>query len=193
MRVPRGPRGRGGAALRGAALLAVAAGSIAAGCARAGPDAAAPERPAPAELVRTAEEVVGFLRGQVAFDRLRLADTVVLYLAPEGGGARAAVPRERLRDPAAWSVRDPASGTAYPLAPPPGLGEPATRVGRHFACLEQPLGSRVAELDSLPHVGTTLRPPGAESCLQSWNLTLVFAPGARPPVLVAAVYDQWEW
>jgi hypothetical protein len=25
------------------------------------------------------------------------------------------------------------------------------------------------------------------------GLTLVFDPRERPPVLVAAVYDQWEW
>lgn len=38
-----------------------------------------------------------------------------------------------------------------------------------------------------------LEPPIPESCLKSWNLTLVFDPRERPPVLVAAVYDQWEW
>jgi hypothetical protein len=38
-----------------------------------------------------------------------------------------------------------------------------------------------------------LRPPGSTSCLQTWNLTLVFEPGSDPPLLVVAVSDQWEW
>jgi hypothetical protein len=32
-----------------------------------------------------------------------------------------------------------------------------------------------------------------DSCLQVWNVTFVFDPKARPPRLVAAVYDQFEW
>jgi hypothetical protein len=55
------------------------------------------------------------------------------------------------------------------------------------------LASVAPELEGLPHVGTLLRPPDATSCLQSWNLTLVFAPDSDLPTLIAAVYDQWEW
>ncbi|HEX2188313.1 MAG TPA: hypothetical protein VHG51_05410 [Longimicrobiaceae bacterium] len=173
------------------ALLVLAA------CAGGGPGSPAPgarqETPRPDELARAAEDVVGFLRGQVAFDRIRLADTVVLYVAPEGGGARAALPRERLRDPAGWTVRSGGSGTAYSFAPPAGATELTTRPGRHLNCMEHPLASRFAELARLPHVGTRLQPPGAASCLQSWNLTLVFDPDLRPPTLVAVVHDRWEW
>ncbi len=60
-------------------------------------------------------------------------------------------------------------------------------------CAEYPLSSRFPELARLPHVGTKLEPGDASSCLQTWNLTLVFDPNQRPPTLVAAVYDQWEW
>ena len=34
---------------------------------------------------------------------------------------------------------------------------------------------------------------GTQSCLQTRNLTLVFDPDEKPPTLIAAVYDQWEW
>ncbi|HMG19522.1 MAG TPA: hypothetical protein VK573_12410 [Gemmatimonadales bacterium] len=143
------------------------------------------------ELDAAANDVVAFLRGQVGFDRIRLADTVVLYVSPEGGGARAAFKREQLRHPSNWVVRS--GRPTYVFAPRPGLAKVTTRVGRHFNCLEYPLSSRFAELARLPHVGVKLEPERAASCLQSWNVTLVFDATARPPHLVAAVYDQWEW
>jgi hypothetical protein len=34
---------------------------------------------------------------------------------------------------------------------------------------------------------------GRDSCLQTRNVTFVFDPNKKPPTLVAAVYDQWEW
>jgi len=34
---------------------------------------------------------------------------------------------------------------------------------------------------------------GTVSCVQSWNLTLVFDPKQKPPTVIAAVYDQYEW
>ena len=67
-----------------------------------------------------------------------------------------------------------------------------TRPGRHLKCLDYPLSATFPELARFPHVGTTLR-YGTDSCLQTWNLTLVFDPDDRPLTLVAAVYDQFEW
>jgi hypothetical protein len=144
-----------------------------------------------AELEAAAREVVAFLRGQAPFERLALADTVVLYVTPEGGGGRAVFTREQLRRPAAWAVRS--GGQRYGLAPPPELASLTTRAGRHFACIEHALASRLPELGSLPHAGVKLEPKSGGSCLQSWNVTFVFEPGARPPRLAAVVYDQWEW
>ncbi|MDQ3949030.1 MAG: hypothetical protein M3282_01660, partial [Gemmatimonadota bacterium] len=68
-----------------------------------------------------------------------------------------------------------------------------TRVGRHLNCAEYPLSSRFPELARLPHVGTKLDPGEGSSCLQTRNVTFVFDPDAKPPTLVAVVYDQWEW
>ncbi len=144
----------------------------------------------PAALEGAARAVVAFLRGEVGFDRIRLADTVTLYVAPEGGGTRMPIAREMLRDRSNWRVR---GLTGHTLIPPKNSTKLTTRVGRHLNCMEYPLSSRSPELARLPHVGTKLEPPDASSCLQSWNLTLVFDPNERPPTLVAAVYDQWEW
>lgn len=150
----------------------------------------------PEELVAAATEVVGFLRGQVPLARIRLADTVVLQLSPEGGGTRRAVAREMLRSPSSWKVRPNRPSPRpidYSFVPHPRLTILTTRVGRHLNCMESDLSSRSAELAPLPHVGTMLSPTGQNSCMQTWNVTLVFDPVAKPPVLVAAVYDQWEW
>jgi hypothetical protein len=146
----------------------------------------------PAELDEAAKQIVAFLRGEVGFDRIRLADTVTLYVSPEGGGTRAVRTRALLRDRSNWKVRGQGKA-AYSLVPPNGMSKLTTRVGRHFDCHEYPLASRFLELAQLPHVGTKLEPADASSCLQTWNLTLVFDPNERPPTLVAAVYDQWEW
>jgi hypothetical protein len=150
----------------------------------------------PEELVAAATEVVGFLRGDVPFARIRLADTVVLHLSPEGGGTRRAVARETLRHRSNWKVRPTrtsARGMDYSFVPHPRLTVLTTRFGRHLNCMESDLSSRSAELALLPHVGTMLSPTDQNSCMQTWNLTLVFDPVAKPPTLVAAVYDQWEW
>jgi len=79
------------------------------------------------------------------------------------------------------------------ILPPAGASETTLRVNRHFDCMETSLGTRVPQLDTLPHVGARRAPPGADSCLQMWNLTLAFAPGVTPPRLVAADYPQFEW
>jgi hypothetical protein len=59
-------------------------------------------------------------------------------------------------------------------------------------CREYPLSSIYEELARFPHVGVMLA-YGKDSCLQTRNFTLVFEPNQKPPTLIAAVYDQWEW
>lgn len=153
----------------------------------------------PEELVTAATEIVGFLRGQIPFDRLRLADTVTLQLSREGGGTPRRIARERLRNRRSWTVRSSdlphAPGMMYSFVPHERLTVLTTRAGRHLKCREYNLSSVAPELAGLPHVGTTLSPPAAEyeSCLNTWNVTFVFDSVAKPPTLVAAVYDQWEW
>ena len=144
-----------------------------------------------AALDSAARQVLGFLRGTVAFDSLELADTVVLRVSPEGGGGRAAIARDGLDEPSRWVVRS--GERSYSFVPPSALDSITTRPGRHFACVEQPLSSRFPELARLPHVGVKLEPVSGGSCLQTWNATFVFDSSARPPRLVAVVYDQWEW
>ena len=52
--------------------------------------------------------------------------------------------------------------------------------------------AEATELARLPHVATRLQSGQTQSCLGSWNLTLVFD-SMEQPRRVAAVYDQWEW
>ena len=147
----------------------------------------------PSELVEAATAVVQFLRGEVDFDRIQLADTVTLYLGREEGGTRRKVAREMLRKPSSWKVRSPGLRFTYTFAPPKRPAVLTTRVGHHLVCGRQtPLPSSSEELTQLPHVGTMLR-YGTVSCLQSWNLSLVFDPKQKPPTVIAAVYDQYEW
>ena len=144
-----------------------------------------------AELERAARDVIAFLRGEVPFEEIELADSVALYVSPEGGGTRTVIDREQLRQPSSWVV---SSGVrSHSLAPPADLPSMTVRVGRHFNCMEYPMSSRFEELAPLPHVGVKLERESGGNCLQTWNLTLVFDAAARPPRLVAAVYDQWEW
>jgi hypothetical protein len=148
------------------------------------------------ELVDAAETVIAFLRGEVGFERIRVADTVTLYLAPEAGGTRRALSRAELRNRSNWSVRmrslPNAPGHSYSFVPHKAKADLETRVGRHLKCLEYPLSSIYPELARFPHVGTKLVHSTA-SCLNTENLTLVFDPNGKPPMLIAAVYDQWEW
>jgi hypothetical protein len=159
-----------------------------------GPAPSAAEAPAtPARdpaLVAAAEGVIRFLRGEAPFGELRLADTVILRVVPEGGGAQASLPRGALVDPAGWAV--PTHFGPQSLVPPP-LPHVTAKPGVHFNCLEYRLAAVAPELARLPHVGVRLAPRADADCLQTWNLTLVFAAGGGPPVLVAALYDQWEW
>ena len=141
-------------------------------------------------LDSAAKAIVAFLQGKRAFDAISLADTVILYLSPEGGGTRATFTRDSLRAPARWTVQSGAR--KYSLVPPTWT-RMTTRPGRHFNCHEYPLMSRFPHLGMQPHVGVKLEPGTTGSCLQTWNTTFVFDTTAGPPRLVAAVYDQWEW
>lgn len=145
----------------------------------------------PRELEAAARGIVAFLRGEAPLAGVALADSVALYVSPEGGGGRTVIARPALARPEGWVARS--AGRSYTLVPPPGLTKLTTRVGRHLDCREHPLSSRFPELARLPHVGTMLQSADAGSCLRTWNVTFVFDSAARPPRLVAAVYDQWEW
>lgn len=147
-----------------------------------------------ARLERAARHAVALLRGALPLDSVPTADSVVLRLAPEGGGHEARVPRAALRSPSGWVVR--AGRSRYSLVPPPEYTESSARVGRHFNCLESELATRAPAWASAPHVGVRLAAPGgAESCLQTWNATFVFDTSAAggEPRLVGVLYDQWEW
>lgn len=149
---------------------------------------------APSDLVDAARDVVSFLRGEIDFNRIRLANTVTLYLGQEAGGVRRDVTRAMLRNPRNWKVRMGGTrGHDYSLVPPKGHTVMTTRVGRHFRCRDHPLSSVSEELARFPHVGVLLAPVQMESCLQSWNFTLIFDAVEKPPTLIAVVYDQFEW
>lgn len=179
--------------IRSASFAFVVVGALTASCRPDNPDREASRQATePIGLVDAGIRIVGFLRGEVPFDSIPLADTVALYLGREEGGTRRDVPRELLRDRRNWTVHSESLRHTYPFAPPPGNASLTTRVGRHVRCVDHPLSATFPELARLPHVGTTLR-YGADSCLQTWNLTLVFDARARPWKLVAALYDQFEW
>jgi hypothetical protein len=148
----------------------------------------------PSELLDAARAVVDFLRGDVEFDRIRLADTLTLYLSPEAGGFRSEIRRAALRRPSDWKVRSQwFGGFDHSLVPPKELTVLTMRVGHHSNCGFRPLSSISAELARFPHVGVLFTPLRMESCLQSWNFTLVFDPVEKPLTLIAVVYDQFEW
>lgn len=158
---------------------------------REGDTSAVPSTRAEAsELEAAGRTVIRFLQGRVPFDSVAIADTVTLHVAPEGGGASTTYTREQLRDPSSWTVVS--GGQSLKLVPPAANATLTTKTSRHFNCMEYDLASRSPELARLPHVGTKLQPADAASCLQSWNLTLVFDSTTQPR-LVAALYDQWEW
>ncbi|HSJ30788.1 MAG TPA: hypothetical protein VK933_05095 [Longimicrobiales bacterium] len=157
------------------------------------PEASTRSGPRVEDMLQSARDLTAFLRGEGDLARVALADTVVLYLAPEGGGDRTAVPREVLHDRDRWTVHTGRSDTSYRLAPPPQLSKLTARAGRHFNCLEYDLSSRYPTLAELPHVGVRLEPVNGAGCLQTWNATFVFAGDKTTPTLVAVVYDQWEW
>ena len=150
------------------------------------------------EMVDAAQAFIGFLQGSVEFDQIELADEVTLYLAeegvPTGEKTSLVLDRDDLHDPANWVVYSPYGQRNYPFNPPPMDADLKTAVGVHFKCSPTTLAEHnFPELARLPHVGTMLYPKDAVSCLESWNLTLVFDPELQPPTLIAVVYAQWEW
>ena len=142
-----------------------------------------------AELDRSARRIVTFLQGEGSIDDIPMAETVTLHL---GGLAKRTVASNELGELANWMVSDSA-GNSYSFLPQEGLSSLTTRTGSHFNCLEYELSSLVPELADMPHVGTMLNPSALESCLESWNMTMVFDPQKEPPALVAVVHDRWEW
>ena len=144
----------------------------------------------PARLDSAARRIVEFLRGKGSFEQIELADSVTLYVDPEGGGGRARFGKEQLRNPFEWRVRS--GGRVISLAPPAAMTRLTTKVGRQMNCREQSLERKFPRLAQFPHVGTMLEPERARSCLQTWNLTFVFDT-SEGPRLIAAIYDQWEW
>ena len=140
-----------------------------------------------AYVVPHVEHLIGFLRGEETLRPGALADSVTLYVAPEGGGEAVTVPAAALDDPAAWRVG------GHDLVPPADYRERTTSPGLHWNCRPTGLDTRYPELAGSPHAGVKLEPEGASSCLQTWNATFVFDGNAERPRLMAVVYDQWEW
>jgi hypothetical protein len=138
-------------------------------------------------LYGTARRVVGFLRGDLPFDSTLFADSVTLYVAPEGGGAERTLPRAALADRANWRVGE------HTFTPGAGLDEETLRAGRHLNCTERSLSSKLPSRAGQPHVGFMLQPADADSCLQSWNATVIFTREEAAPRVEAMLYDQWEW
>ena len=154
---------------------------------------AQPATPDPDEQLRVAtRNIIGFLSGQAPFDSIDVADSVTLYMNPEGTVIQRALTREQLRDTANWSLRWGRGD--YPIAPPRPPSEVQMRVGRHFSCLaESDLATVMPQLAAQPHVGVRVVPQGGDSCIQVWNSTFVFDTSTARPRLVAVVYDQFEW
>ncbi len=156
-----------------------------------------PDEPAPAaagavaadtlRFVAAAESVVAFLAGRTALDTTLLADSILLLVAPEGGGATRSLSRRQAIDRARWSVG------GHSLVPSMTGAQPVSRYGRHFNCLDYPLATRSDSLARRPHVGTMLRTDPAGGCLQTWNATFVFAADTARVRLTHVLYDQWEW
>jgi hypothetical protein len=156
----------------------------------AGVQTAAPDSAAPLRL--ETDRIIGFLSGQAPFDSITVADSVTLYMNPEGTVIQRTLTREQLRDTMNWSLQW-GRGT-YRISPPKPPAVVQTRVGHHFRCQgEVDLGAMIPQLAAQPHVGVRVDPPGADSCLQIWFSTFVFDTSTARPRLVAVVYDQFEW
>jgi hypothetical protein len=137
-----------------------------------------------------AETIASFLYADAEADAIALADSVDLFIAPEGGGAHARRSRADLLVRDNWSV---GSGNAVHSFVPGGKYAKMTSfVGKHVNCVPGELRAKLPELSARPHVGVLLANPG-QGCLASWNATFVFDTSRARPALIAALYDQWEW
>ena len=158
---------------------------LAAACTRN--DAAGPAQ----GLEDDATSIARFLSGHARFDAFQVADSVDLLVAPDGGGGRARLSRDQLRDPVAWKVE---SGGRTRSFVPRGLSTRlVTSPGQYMNCQPSELRTRFPNLAAYPHVGVRLEPPRVRSCLETWNATFVFDTTGGRRRLIAAVYDQWEW
>ena len=166
------------------AYAIVAAATFLAGC-----GANSPERGTTIEEAAT--KTARFLSGHEPFDALSLADSVDLYVAPDGGGGHVRLPREHLRDPQRWQLVS--GGRARTFVPTGLRTRIVTAVGQYMNCQPSSLATRFPKLATMPHVGVRLEPPRVRSCMETWNATFVFDTTGGSPRLVAAVYDQWEW
>ena len=140
-----------------------------------------------AYLLDETQHLVEFLRKEKPLNTILLADTVTLYIAPEGGGQQRKVPRRQLDERSAWQLGN------YSLIPPDGMKELTISPGLHYNCQPQLLSDKFPELGDQPHVGVRLALSEDAGCLQTWNLTFVFDDNTIEPELTAVVYDQWEW
>ncbi|HUE84440.1 MAG TPA: hypothetical protein VMO26_00015 [Vicinamibacterales bacterium] len=133
------------------------------------------------------QHLLEFLRGTAPLREGLLADTVALYIAPDGGGEKVSMAASVLGSPSAWRV------ASYSLTPPEDYGHATITPGLHFNCQPVNLETLYPELARFPHVGVRLAIDEGATCLQTWNLTFVFNEDAEAPRLTAVVYDQWEW
>jgi hypothetical protein len=157
-----------------------------AGCEALTPDSGVPSTD-PDYAREETERLIAFLRGEGELDPLLLADSVLLQVAPEGGGHRRMVPREALLNRAEWYA-GPSS-----FLPPPELEYLTAEPGTHFNCVPVDLASRDTALSRMPHVGARLTSAPEADCLRSWNASFVFDADSATPRLLAVLYDQWEW
>jgi hypothetical protein len=134
-----------------------------------------------------ARHLVGFLRGTTPSDSIRLADTVVAYIAPSSGGGKVTFKRDQLADRQNWVIKT--GDKNFNLVPPPNDTKLMLRRGKHMKCSAIDLASIFPDLAKHPHVGALLEPELGGSCANVWNLTFVFD-GTQSPQLIAVVYDN---
>ena len=135
-------------------------------------------------------DLVAFLGGDSQTHDVAMADSILLVVAPEGGGQRREIRAEDLATREAWVINDGEHPVS--IVPPQRDAELELTVGRHRRCWDQPLETVAEDLAHAPHVGVTLY-YARQSCLQTWNATFVYSPDELEPTLIAVVYDQWEW
>jgi hypothetical protein len=143
-----------------------------------------------ATIRNAAETIASFLYGDAEPDAISLADSVDLFIAPEGGGGHARRSRTELLVRDNWHVRS--GNSVYSFVPGGKYAKMTSFVGEHVNCVPAELRAKLPELSARPHVGVLLSNPG-QACLASWNATFVFDTSRAKPALIAALYDQWEW